>query len=267
MMTHSHEGNVSNNPQLSRIMAVADVGHQTEFIENYSSFTSFQMLNQLLDQYRQNTDGSRLAVNEGTALVTLARNASALIPRAQAFLDQSNELVQLARQTNSDGIEKAYAALLASEQYSPLFKKSLREYVEKSGGIIKFVEGSASRAKAVLTRAGERLHRELPKIEPGQDSNRAAPFETGTSNAVSNDSLFEGGVVGRERAPRDAVSNDSLLEGGIAAVGIGLAAVAVGVTAPAWVAAGMVFAGGAMIGFGASCVMSAFERPDKPSLQ
>ena len=235
MADRAFEGNQFDNPQLSHV-AVANISYQAELMESFSSYESGMRLYRLFVKYLRNSSGRSLVADEKAALVTLARNASTHIQRADTFLELSNELVQLAPQLSSDGIEKTYAALLASDQYSPLFKERLRERVEESGGIRPFVAGSTSRAKIVLASVHERLQRELEEIEQGQVPNREA-FDSA-------------------RAVGEGVEDNSLFEGGWQAVGIGLATTiaAATITAPIWVVGGLAAAGGFIIGFGAMCV-------------
>lgn len=265
MMNQGLEGNLSDNPQQSRVMSVGNLGLQAEFAEIFSSFETGLRLNGLFVKCLRKTDGRQLTADERTTLVTLARNASTHIRRADAFLDRSSELVQLAERMGGSGIEKAYAWLLASDQYSPLFKKRLREYVDKSGGIQSFVMGSTSRAQIALDVAYGRLQRALQKLEQGQRPNREAFDRTRLPTAealpTAETEGGDGGTSGGGSGTGDAgPSDDSLYEGGIAAVGIGLGAIAAAgtIVASPLIATGLIFAGGFMIGWGAGSVILAF---------
>jgi hypothetical protein len=177
-------------------------------------------------RYVRHSAGRELSADEKAALVALANNRSMLTERANTFFDQANELVQFALgQQNSDGVEKAFAALLASDQHSSLVKESLRERVEESGGVRPFVEGSISRAKIALANAHERLQRELEEIEGKRSTREASDVSL---RRVSDDALFEGGV--------------GAFVGGLGAV---IGAAALPVTVPF-----AVVGGGAMVEFG-----------------
>ena len=98
MADRAFEGNQFDNPQLNHVMPVANISYQAELMESFSSYESGMRLYRLFVRYLRDSPGRSLVADEKAALVTLARNASTHIQRADTFLELSNELVQLAQQ-------------------------------------------------------------------------------------------------------------------------------------------------------------------------